>query len=274
MRTVDIGRVIGVSLLVLASGCTVLDVDMTTTPEVVKPGQPVTFNVKLTNRSSCPLDTSVAVIFPFIQAEHFLTELLGAPVSQAPELDGLLEIVREFFDELCAGGDPTLPTFSDVTTSCDLGSGAILCRLLMPLPEAHSGSSGSASLVASDNLQCELDDGTIRCQLRIPLPPAAATAGAVNNQLVQALNCVPIDEIDDLIIAGELGDAGALCFLGTLPDPDGLGPNEMATGQVSLPASGAGRVRNLVIAIADNEETLGVCKDGPNEGDACEIDSM
>jgi hypothetical protein len=273
--TADIGRVLGVTLLVLASGCAVLDVDLTTTPDIARPGDPVTFDVTLTNRSSCPLETSVAIIIPFIQAENFLTEFFGASRSRVPEIEGLFELLESFFDELCSGGDPAPPTVPAVTSSCDMTSDAVVCQLSMPLPQ-HAGGTGSASFAGlGDSLQCELSDGTLRCQLRIPLAAPGAPADAVNNAIVPALTCVRIEEVDDPLLEAEFAGTDALCFLGSLPDVDGLGPNAMANGQIVLPARGAGRVRNLVIAIGDNEDDMGVCKDGSaDEGQPCDLESM
>jgi hypothetical protein len=256
-------------LLALCSGCNVLDVDMTSTPGSVRRGDPVTFDIKLTNRSQCPLETSAAILIAFIPAEEFFEQIVGVegeiPPDAPPEVLAFIEALRRFFDELCSGGEPALPEFPELATSCRRGEGEIICDLSGPLP-AQQGSSGSMTFSGlGDRLQCEVDDGTMRCQLRIPLPNGTTTANATVATATQPLTCLIAAELGGL---SEEGDA--ICFLGTFPNNiEGLGPSEMATGQVVLPARGAGAVRNLVFAISSGDDDLGVCKGGGNAGDAC-----
>lgn len=271
MGTASRIRILALTLLVLVSGCTVLDVDMTSTPDVVRRGQPVTFDITLTNRSSCPLKTSAALLIAFIPAENFLFEVLGVSRENVPpELAELIDLLEMFFDELCSGGEPIPPDLASAATSCVRSGGDVLCQMSMPLP-AHEGSTGSSTFAGlGDRLQCEVDDGTVRCQLRIPLPQGAETAHATSRAAaVEPLSCIPADQVGEL----PFGDADAVCFVGSLStNIEGLGPNGVGNGQIALPARGAGRVRNIVIAIADSDDELGVCKGGTNPGDACAMD--
>jgi IPTL-CTERM motif len=263
--------VLALSLLALSSGCNSLGVEMTSTPDSVRRGDPVMFDIKLTNRSQCPLTLGAAELIAFIPVENFFELLFEGeiPPDAPPEVLEFVEEVRRFFDELCSGGEPQLPEPPMLATSCSRGPGEIVCELSRPL-SAQQGSSGSMTFAGvGDRLRCEVDGGTMRCRLRIALPNGSATANATVAAAVKPLTC-----LTDADFGGDLEDVDALCFIGTFPAVEGLGPNEMATGQVTLAARGSGTVRNLVIAITNNDADLGVCKGGSAEGEACDMEDV
>jgi hypothetical protein len=261
--------------LVLCGGCGLLGVEMTSSPESVRKGDPVTFDIKLTNYSSCPLDTSAAILVAFLPLKEFdfglFLRIDDPNVEIPPEIVEFLEELSRFFDVLCTGGTPEIPILPPLATSCRLGDGDLLCEATGPAP-AHEGEGGGSMTFATpgDRLRCEIDEATMRCQLRFPLPQGTADAAGTAAAANQPLTCLSAAELGDPVLVGE---AEAVCFLGTFPDLEGLGPNQMGTGQVTLPARGAGAVRNLVFAIGPDEDDAGVCKGGANAGQACDRSS-
>jgi hypothetical protein len=233
---------------------------MTSAPESVRRGDPVTFDIKLTNASSCPLRTSVAILEAFIPLREFEFVGLSDP-DVPPDIVEFFEQLRLFFDVLCSGGQPEVPIITTVT-SCQRGDGELICDASGPAP-AHQGGGGSMTFATlGERLRCEIDDATMRCQLRIPLPQMDTAGGTAT--LAQSLSCLTAEELG---LPDE--ELSAACFVGTFPSIGGLGPNEMGTGQITLPARGAGTVRNLVFASDGDEDDAGVCKGGDNAGQAC-----
>jgi hypothetical protein len=142
---------------------------------------------------------------------------------------------------------------------CDRGDGEVVCTASGPLG-GHVGNSGGMSFaVIGNRLSCEVDDGTIRCELRFPLPPPSASGGGA--LATKSLSCFESGGDD-------LGNTGAICFVGNSPAFEGLDPGQMATGQVMLPAVGEGFVRNLAIGFTLGGD-IGVCKGGSSAGDPC-----
>ncbi|MGD9763770.1 MAG: hypothetical protein AB7V27_08665 [Candidatus Binatia bacterium] len=256
------------ALLALGGGCSVLDVQLTSTPSTVASGEPVTFDIKLTNRSQCPIQRAGAFLIAFVAAEDFFETTVGAevPDNAPPEVLAFIEELRRFFDDLCEGGNPTLPTPPNLSTACNRGDGEIVCTMSGPLP-ANDGNTGGMTFAGlGDRLQCSTDGGTMSCQLRIPLGTAAAAAeGATAAAATKALTCVDAGELE--LDSTETG-ADVLCFIGSPTSLQGLGPAEMASGQIVLPARGAGVVRNLLIGFAVDDDDIGVCS---NSKEPCEL---
>lgn len=260
-------------VLSLLSACA-LQVEMTSTPDQVQPGAPVTFNVKLTNRSACPLAQVGAEILAFIPADHFVQKLLGPeiPPNSPPEVIQFLEELEGFFDDLCTGGTPDFPTFPMIPmipgpASCARSGSDMVCSLSGPLT-GHEGNIGGTTFAGlGDHLQCQTDGTTMSCTLRIPLPTAnaqAAGSGAANP--IEQLDCVDVSQVNFLVTPTS---SGAFCVIGTFPsNVGGLLAGQMATGQVSLPARGSGFVRNLVFGFSLDSDP-GVCKGGSNAGQPC-----
>ena len=257
-----------VGVLALASGCAVLDVDMTSYPQVVRAGDPVKFDIKLTNRSQCPLDTSVALLVAFIPESEFLFENL--PPDTPYEVREFIKVLQRFFDKLCSGGEPEIPEFPELATTCQRGEGEILCRMTGPLASQQGNSTSMSFASIGDRLQCEVDEGTMSCLLHLPVPSEQASGSGAGNGESEYLNCFPLGHfgMDEFSSVG----SSAICFVGNFPNIGGLGPRGMARGEVTLKARGVGIVRNLVFAFADDEDNLGVCRDGGNYGKACDLD--
>ncbi len=261
--------------LVFSGGCRVLDVDMTSTPDAVRRGDPVTFDIKITNRSQCPLKPTVgAALLAFIPLSAF-NLLVDLPPNPPPELLEIVEALQMFFDELCTGGDPPPPMFPAATalaTSCTRSSGELICEVSGPAPGREGEQGGVTFATSGDRLRCAIDGTLISCRLRIPLPAGATGAGGTIATAVQDMSCFTGDDfgIPELSESESLG----LCFVGNpMMGFEVLPGGEMATGTVILPARGAGVVRNLVFGISDQVEDLGVCKSGTSDaGEPCALD--
>lgn len=264
MRLTRINTLIAGLTLALA-GCGAVSVEMTSTPDRVNFGDPVTFDIKLTNRSQCPVGPPQVQLTAFIPVENFEFEILGDMPSDPPEeLLELVDLIEAFFDELCAGGLPTEPDMALSPASCARDAGDILCTITGPAPGQQEPTGSMTFATLGNRLRCEVNNGTLNCQLRLPLPPAGAageargSAGLVVNQ---TLDCVP-------------GGDQAFCAVGDIDNPLGLLGGQMAIGQVVLPASGSGPLRNLVFVLQEDESEIGVCKGGTDVGQACSQDSM
>jgi hypothetical protein len=255
---------LAVAAVVLCAGCELLDVEMTSTPDMVRRGQPVTFDLKVTNRSECPVFLEVLLV-PFLTKTELETEFFGdLPPNPPQEVLDFIDELRMFVDELCSGGEPELPEPPMFPASCSRSGDVIDCEMSgAVLP----GGSGSMTFVTLGNrLRCEVDGGVMTCHLRLPFRSMSATAGAVTEAANKPLSC---------FTAAELGidadEADVFCFVGTPPPFEALGPGEMATGQVTLPARGEGVVRNFAIGVTNDPEDLGVCKGGSDAGEPCSL---
>lgn len=282
MRTARISTVIRLALAMAAlsvGGCGVVSVDMTSTPATVRSGDPVTFDIKLTNHSQCPLETSAAILIPFISRSELNAELSGAlPPDAPPEVRAFLEELRAFIEGLCSGGTPAIPTpafdqqppvNNGLSASCHRGESAIVCEISGRVQEPGNGMTFT---LFRDQLHCEVNDQIVGCEFQVPLPQAS-TPSAVAAAAISSLTCLTAAEfaaqmgIPDIVGGQEFG---AICFLGSLAMPTGLGPNGMATGQVILPARGSGPMLNFVFALSGDTEDVGVCKGGSEAGAACD----
>lgn len=264
-----LGRGLAVATVLGWTGCGLVGVELTSTPDSVRRGDPVTFGVKITNYSQCPTQMAIVYLLPFLPQSEFNNLLGPIPPDAPPELLEVVELVREFFDVLCSGGMPTPPDLGPAPEarsggSCRRGNGEVVCRIANALP-ARLENSGSMTLVGlGDRLRCRVDAGVVTCEIHLPLPGASAAASATTSAMVTPLTCVTGEQI------GEGGEGVAFCFVGTLPNLSGLAPREMAVGQIALNARGAGTVRNLAIAVSGDPDDLGVCKGGPDAGQACD----
>ena len=264
---------VGLSL----GGCGLVSVDMTSTPSTVKHGDPVSFDIKLTNQSQCPLETSGAVLIPFISERELQAAFSQIPPNAPPEILAFIDALRMFLDELCSGGSPTPPTFPAFATGPAVTSGTFTNRLsgrchldgsdlACEIDGRVSGGNGMTFPLLGDRLECSIDDGIVRCLFHIALSPGAAPA-AVAAAAISPLTCLTPQQLG----APNDQEFGAVCFLGTFPMITGLGPAQMAEGQITLPAHGAGVVRNLVFAFSPNPDEAGVCKSGTSAGQACDV---
>lgn len=266
MRIAQVSKALVLSLWLAAAagGCGVIEVVMTSAPDSARAGDPVAFDLKITNRSQCPSLPPEVVLEAFIPLQSIFAGLNSElPPNAPPELIDFFNELKMFFEEVCAGGNPTPPMAPIATTACRRGDGEMVCTATGPAP-AHEGENTSMTFATLGNrVRCELDAGTMRCELHLPLAngTAPAAGGAAALLVTQSLDCITGPEFVDQ------NAPVAVCAVGSINNPQGLAPGEMATGQVTLRAQGAGNLRNLVF-IANNSD--GVCKGGANAGQACE----
>ena len=199
--------VLALGLVALFSGCAVLNVEMTSTPETVRGGEPVTFDLKATNRSQCPVFGAAVEIIAFIPVDEFNAAFEdefggGNPSDVPPEVLEFFQELRMFFDELCAGGTPDFPEPPMFSTSCGRGEGDIVCTMSGAL-SSHEGNIGSMSFgLLANQLRCEINDASVSCQLHVPLPKGAPGAGGTGAAATKALECLTTDELNGGLIEG------------------------------------------------------------------------
>ena len=283
MQTNPASTIIRLALTVAAlalGGCGLVGVDMTTSPATARRGDPITFDVKLTNYSQCPVAESAAVIIPFISDNTieaaFRSEL---PPDAPPEIVQYLEQLHAFLLDLCNGGTPTLPPTPNIAvgpaTSAPTGvSGGcrrvpsgLDCEISAPV---QGGTSGMTFPLFDNHLQCSVGEGVVRCVTHIDLPQTSTSSQAVASALDPPLTCKTAEELGAAVVDGfGFGPGSVICYLGTFPMIGGLGGGEMGEGQIVLPAHGSGTTRNIVIAMSTDAEDAGVCKGGTNKGLAC-----
>jgi hypothetical protein len=124
---------------------------------------------------------------------------------------------------------------------------------------AEAGNGMTFSLFG-DRLECVVDDGIVRCLFRVELPSASAPA-AVTSAVPVGLTCLTAEQLG---IPDE-EEFAAACFLGTFPMLIGLGPAQMAAGQIVLPAHGAG------VPCPGSTCGEGICVGGDNDGRGCDV---
>jgi hypothetical protein len=276
-----------ITLALALSGCGIVSVDMTSTPDTVRSGEPVTFDIKLTNQSPCPLRITAAELIPFISVQEINAQLSRVPPDVPPEVVAFIEELRAFLDDLCTGGTPMVPTppfgqqpaaraagfMNGLSRGCRRIKDEIVCQISGRVREPGNGMTFT---LFDDRVHCVVDDSIVRCELRIPIPPASASPASAAlggaGLATQTLTCLTAAQIEDRFGGSfdEAGELGAICFIGDPPMIAGLGPNEMATGQVVLPARGAGFMRNFIFAGSGDPEDAGVCKGGSDAGEPCD----
>lgn len=260
-------------------GCGVVTVQMTSTPDIVRSGDPVTFDITLTNQSPCPVENTVAILIPFIPQWELDAEFTGIPADAPPEILEFIQALRDFLDELCAGGTPPFPTPPAIAVAagsrgpglaaaCQFDDDKIRCKFSMP---TRGGSNGLSFTLFQGRLLCSVDDSIVNCGFEVDVPGGEAPSATTSAVVQQQLNCLTPEQLGVGVIEEELGEVGAVCFIGVFPMFEGLTGNGVANGQVTLPARGAGPMRNLVIAISPDSDEVGVCEGGSDAGEPCDL---
>lgn len=245
---VSSGIVIATSLAVCigASGCRI-NVDLTTTPVSVSPGDEVNFKVKVTNQFNCPLRGVVAVVIPFVPQ--------GALLSQIPDPEDR-EHVQSFLDDFCAAGEFEI-ALNGGEAFCSMDGGDVVCRIQPPPGfEIPTGAQESLDLGAgqqSSQLVCESDGVGISC--RIPQSVLATAAETLEQQGNEQLPlvCLPVGPL-------------VVCTALT------LNVGEMQMDDFDLIANQTGIFHNYVVAFSTTSG--GVCRTGViTAGTGCNEDA-
>lgn len=231
-------RALAAALAMLAIAGCAIDVDLASSPDAVDVGQPVTFDVSVRNRATCPVGGVVAVLVPFIPRDFFISQIAD------PELRAALSA---FVDAFCSGMDVEPP---DGAGDCRIENGELICDIIPamslpgPLPEA-----AVATTDGGEPVTCGSDGTRITCRF-----PSAVLAQA---QQASA-------EASPGMLQCQAGAAIAAC--GALL----LDPNETKSAQVALDVPRAGVLRNWVVAFATVRG--GVCTGGALARRPCDDD--
>lgn len=240
MRATTMATVAAVGLAF--SGCTV-NVDLDTSPEVVQAGQPVLFEVEVTNPGPCPVGGIVALIFPFIPKDAIIGQIHN---------DHLREFLGEVVDAFCSDEFEIPP---DAQASCDFEGSDLVCRVTGldgQLP-ASSQSNVQVAEAAGTSVTCDIDGGTITCRIPGSIVQMAQQAGEEPEEgILDELNCFGV---------GPIG----VC-LGV-----GLAGNGSATGEVELSPERVGTLRNLIVAFPQVHG--GVCESNLAKNVPCDPDA-
>src|SRR5512135_2495971 len=194
MRKKTIQRSTVVFAVLLLGGCAI-DVDLSSSPSAVKVGQPVTFDVAVRNRTTCPVGGVVALLVPFIPKDFF--------INQIPDPD-LRAALSAFADAFCSGADVQPP---GGTGGCRIENGELICDVVPamtlpgPLPDT-----AFAATEAGDAVVCSSDGVKITCRFPHALVEQAMAQAANSETSLGGLQCVA-------------GNAFAICAAALL-DPD------------------------------------------------------
>jgi hypothetical protein len=223
----------------LAVGGCAIDVDLTSTPSAVPLGGTVTFDIAVTNRSTCPVGGVVAILFPFIPRDLLIDRI---------EDDELREQLSAFVDAFCTGADVELP---DGAGGCRLEDGELFCEIdpTLTLPGA-AAQTAVASTASGDEVTCGTDGQKITCRFPRRIVDMAM-AQQVSDESFGDLQCATLDGI---------AACGALL----------LDPNETKSNQVQLETTRVGVLRNWIIAFPTVQG--GVCTGGLLPRRPCEDD--
>lgn len=224
---------LALSASLLANGCT-FDVKLGATPDTVQIGQPVNFDVTVTNNSNCPVGVPVAILIPFVPKDHLISKI---------DDDDFREFLSEAVDDFCTEGDLFEPP-PGAEASCDFADGDLVCTMSgfgdIPLaPQANVAVNGGSK---EQEVSCESDGGTITCRVPRALVEMAQEAGEQPQEgILDTLGCFEEGPI-------------VICVGLALP------PGGSATGNVELVIDEPGVYRNWVVAFPTVND--GVCSGG------------
>lgn len=235
----SLAAALSLSGMVALTGCAI-DVDLSSSPPAVPLGGTVTFDISVTNRTTCPVGGVVALLFPFIPKDLL--------ISQIPDPE-LRDALSNFLDGFCSGATTELP---DGAGGCHLEEGEIICEIdpdfTMARPVAAAAVSANAG---GDDVTCSSDGDKITCRFPRRIVELAMSQQEASESL-GALQCVTADNI-----------AACAAVL--------LDPSETKSSQVQLEANRAGALRNWIISFATVRG--GVCKQGLLRRRPCDSDT-
>ncbi len=229
------------ALGMFALGGCAIDVDLVSTPSSTLVGTPVDFDISVRNRTTCPVGGVVALLFPFIPKDQFISQI---------EDENLRDALSQFVDAFCTGADIVPPDGSGA--DCRLVDGEIFCEInpdatLPALPEV-----AVATTPAGDAVTCASDGQKITCRFPRAIVDIATAQQANAAMSPGALQCATGSNI-----------AACAALL--------LDPDETKTNQVQLIADRPGILRNWVVSFATVRG--GVCIAGALRRKPCDDDS-
>ncbi len=228
---------LGLALAALCAGCGI-DVDLTSTPATVHVGEPVTFDIAMTNRSSCPVGNVTAILVPFVPKD-FLISRISDPNQQAQ--------ASAAADAFCTGGDYTVP---GGMAECQIIDGEIICMVGGDTSGSTSAASAVMTTVGGDEIHCDTNASGVTCHI----PPSIAGMG--EHMAADSSSETTANSLSPVVCGiGPNGHAGA-CF--TLK----LDAGETKTGQLVFTPIYGGTLHNWTVAFSTKNN--GVCKTAKN----------
>ena len=247
-RALTTQLIVAITATALCAGCRI-DVGLNSSPPTVRIGQPVTFDVTLTNRSTCPVGNVTALLFPFIPKDQRISQ-----ISDPVERQALSDAV----DAFCTGGNYNPGGMS----SCQIVNGELICEAGDTTGDTTGTTQSEMTMLSSEegDVTCSTDGSQVTCRVPPSIVQMGEQLGASSGGDATAGSLSPV-----ICAAGPNGNLGA-CFTAKLD------VNETKTGQIVIPANESGIVRNWIIAFATKNN--GVCKAGAGtKGVPCENSS-
>ncbi len=223
--------------LTCLAGCAI-DVDLTSSPPTASVGDPVTFDISVTNRTTCPVGGVVALLVPFVPKDLFISQIQDEEVREA---------LSTFVDAFCSGADVQPP---DGSGNCRIEDGDLICDLIPPT-SLSAGLPQTAVAMTDDGerITCGSDGAKFTCRVPRLLVEQAMAQQATSEASLGALQCAT---------NGDFATCGALL----------LDPAETKSAQVELNVPRAGTLRNWVVSFATVRG--GVCTGGLLKRRPCE----
>lgn len=246
MNRTDLATRLAVAVMVaaLCAGCSRIDVDLSSFPSSVRVGDPVTFDVSLMNRSTCPVGGVTALLVPFVPRNLLINQISDPAVRNA---------LSDALDAFCNGGTFDIPG----TGNCQIANGELICMGDNSTGNSTAGPAATATMLSTDtngNITCETDGSHITCHIPLSMAGLGEQIGADSaGTSLSPLVCG----------TGPNGRIGA-CF--TLK----LDPAETKTGQLIMTPLDGGLTRNFILAFATRNQ--GVCKTGV-KGVPCSVNA-
>ena len=238
MDRTDFVTRVGVAVMVaaLCGGCSRIDVDLSSSPSTVRVGDPVTFDVALMNRSTCPIGNVTALLVPFVPRNLLIDRIQDPAVRNT---------LSNALDAFCNGGTFDIPG----SGGCQISNGELIC-MANDTTGGTGGAPATATMLSTDSngsITCETDGSRITCHIPLSIAAMGEQIGAdsVGNSL-SPLVCG----------TGPGGRLGA-CFTVKLD------PGETKTGQLMMTPFDGGPTRNFILATATKNQ--GVCKTGTKD---------
>ena len=228
----------------LCAGCGRIDVDLSSSPKTVQVGEPVTFDVAVMNRSTCPLGNVTALLFPFIPKNLLINRIEDPDVRRT---------VSDAVEAFCTGGTFDIPG----SGGCQIANGEIICEIGDTAGNVARETLATTTMLTAngnEHVTCETNGTQLVCHI----PQSMAEMGEHLAGDATANSLSPL-----VCGAGPGGQLGA-CF--TLK----LDPGETKNGQIVLTPTDPVMGRNWILAFAVKNQ--GVCKGGP-KGTPCRDDS-
>jgi len=159
------------------AGCAI-DVELTSSPPTANVGDPVTFDISVTNRTTCPVGGVVALLVPFVPKDLFISQIQDAEVREA---------LSTFVDAFCSGMDVQPPGGAG---NCRIEVGDLICDLIPPM-SLSAGLPQTAVAMTDDGerITCGSDGAKFTCRVPRLLVEQAMAQQATSETSLGGLQC-------------------------------------------------------------------------------------